>query len=112
MLKDVICFQRKNKNKDYHAYDTRGKNLSRIRFGSNFFTFNSTRIWNAITSKIDIKVSLVIFKFNLKKYLLHNTLEFTYTKWPRLTQCTTTLYCFCYNFDSLLVLLMAIKSNV
>ena len=44
------------------------------------FSFNSARIWNAICSKIDVKVSLVKFKLNLKKYLLHNTLEFTYTK--------------------------------
>ena len=63
-----------SKNKDYHAHDTRGKNPLRI------FSFNSARIWNAICSKIDVKVSLVKFKLNLKKYLLHNTLEFTYTK--------------------------------
>ena len=52
----------------------------RILAGTNFFTYNSARIWNAISSQIDINVNLVKFKFNLKKYLLHNTLEFTYTK--------------------------------
>ena len=69
-----------SKNKDYHAHDTRGKNLLRIPAGTKHFSFNSARIWNAICSKIDVKVSLVKFKLNLKKYLLHNTLEFTYTK--------------------------------
>ena len=69
-----------SKNKDYHAHDTRGKNLLRIPAGTKNFSFNSARIWNAICSKIDVKVSLVKFKLNLKKYLLHNTLEFTYTK--------------------------------
>ena len=69
-----------SKNKDYHAHDTRGKNLLRIPAGTKIFSFNSARIWNAICSKIDVKVSLVKFKLNLKKYMLHNTLEFTYTK--------------------------------
>ena len=51
-----------------------------FRWVQNFFTYNSARIWNAISSQIDINVNLVKFKVNLKKYLLHNTLEFTYTK--------------------------------
>ena len=55
-----------SKNKDYHAHDTRGKNLLRIPAGTTFFSFNSARIWNAICSKIDVKVSLVIFKLNPK----------------------------------------------
>ena len=69
-----------SKNKDYHAHDTRGKNLLHIPAGTKDSSINSARIWNAICSKIDVKVSLVKFKLNLKKYLLHNTLEFTYTK--------------------------------
>ena len=69
-----------SKNKDHHTHDTRGKNLLRIPAGTKNFTYNSARIWNAISSQIDINVNLGKFKVNLKKYLLHNTLEFTYTK--------------------------------
>ena len=69
-----------SKNKDHHTHDTRGKNLLRIPAGTNIFTYNSARIWNAISSQININVNLRKFKVNLKKYLLHNTLEFTYTK--------------------------------
>ena len=69
-----------SKNKDHHAHDIRCKNLLHIPADTTNFTYNSARIWNAISSQIDINVNLVKFKLNLKKYLLHNTLEFTYTK--------------------------------
>ena len=69
-----------SKNKDHHTHDTRGKNLLHIPACTKKFIFNSARIWNAISSKIDIKVNLVKFKCNLNKYLLHNILEFIYTK--------------------------------
>ena len=55
-----------SKNKDCHAHDTRGKKLLRIPLGTIFFSFNSAKIWNAICSKIDVKINLVKFKLNLK----------------------------------------------
>ena len=80
MLPETMAKLVYSKHKDHHTHNTRGKNLLRIPAGTIFFTFNSARIWNVISSKIDIKVNLVKFKFILKKYPLHNTLEFTYTK--------------------------------
>ena len=55
-----------SKNKHHHAHDTRGKNLLRIPAGTKFVTYNSARIWNAISSKIDVNVNLVKFKVSLK----------------------------------------------
>ena len=53
-------------NKVNHTNDTRGKNLLRIPAGTKKIHI-SARIWNAISSKIDTKVNIVKFKFNLKK---------------------------------------------
>ena len=37
--------------------------------GAKNFTSNSTRIWNTISTKIDVNVTFVQFKANLKLYL-------------------------------------------
>ena len=66
MLPDTMA-KLDSKNKDHHADDTRGKNLLRIPAGTTFFTNNCARIWNAISSQIDINVNLVQYNFNLKK---------------------------------------------
>ena len=69
-----------SKNKNIHSHDTRNKDLLRVFNGTTIFTFLSTRIWNAIVCNININVTLSYFKHILKIYLLHNTLNFTYSK--------------------------------
>ena len=69
-----------SKNKDIHSHNTRNKNLLRVSSGTKNFTFLSSRIWNAIVCNININVTLPHFKYILKIYLLHNTLNFTYSK--------------------------------
>ena len=68
-----------SKNKDIHSHNTRNKNLLRVS-GAKNFTFLSSRILNAIVCNININVTLSHFKYILKIYLLHNTLNFTYSK--------------------------------
>ena len=68
-----------SKNKDIHSHDTR-KYLLRASTGTKKnFAFLISRIWNAIVCNININVSLR-FKYILKISLLHNTLNFTYSK--------------------------------
>ena len=69
-----------SKNKDIHSHNARNKNLLRVSTGTKNFTFLSSRIWNAIVCNININVTLPHFKHILKIYLLHNTLNFTYSK--------------------------------
>ena len=68
------------KNKDYHSHNTINKNHLKVHAGTKNFTSNSARIWNTISTKIDLNVTLVQFKANLKLYLLNNILEFIYSK--------------------------------
>ena len=70
-----------SRNKDIHSHDTRNKDLLRAFTGTKNFTFLSSRIWNAIVCNININVSLSRCKYILKIYLLHNTLNFTYSKY-------------------------------
>ena len=72
--------QRFSKNKDIHSQDTRNKDLLRASTGTKNFTFLNFRMWNAIVCNVNIYVSLSQFKYILKIYLLHNTLNFTYSK--------------------------------
>ena len=79
MLPDVINNLYK-KNKDVHSHYTRGNNLLRIPRGTLNFTNVSARVWNILMLKIDIHVSLPIFKRTVKTYLLNNSIELKYTR--------------------------------
>ena len=69
-----------SKNKDIHSDNTRSKDLLRVYIGTKNFTYFSPRIWNALVNTININVTLMQFKSILKMYLLHNSLNFTYSK--------------------------------
>ena len=73
MLPDPIA-KLYSKNKDYHSHNTRNKNHLKVPTGTKNFTSNSARIWNTISTKIDVNVTFVQFKANLKLYLLNNVL--------------------------------------
>ena len=69
-----------SKNKDIHSHNTRNKDLLRVSTGTKNYIFLSSGIWNAIVCNININVTLPHFKYIVKIYLLHNTLDFTYSK--------------------------------
>ena len=69
-----------SKNKDYHSHNTRNKNHLKVPAGTKNFTSNSARIWNTISTKMNVNATLVQFKANLKLYLLNDVLEFIYSK--------------------------------
>ncbi len=73
------------KNSDIHNYNTRQANLLRVGRGKTeslyrTFTFRSVHIWNFLTKKININVSIFTFKRNLKRYLLNNSIDERYSK--------------------------------
>ena len=71
------------RNNDTHHYNTRQNHHLR---GSrptckpvvNSFSNRSVQIWNAISSKLNINVSLYTFKYSVKLFLLENELLITY----------------------------------
>ena len=71
------------RNNDTHHYNTRQNHHLR---GSrptckpvvNSFSNRSVQIWNAISSKLNINVSLYKFKYSVKLFLLENELLITY----------------------------------
>ena len=71
------------RNNDTHLYNTRQNHHLR---GSrptckpvvNSFSNRSVQIWNAISSKLNINVSLYKFKYSVKLFLLENELLITY----------------------------------
>ena len=64
------------RNNDIHHYNTRQNHHLR---GSRPIVVNrSFQIWNAISSKVNINVSLYKFKYNVKLFLLENELMITY----------------------------------
>ena len=69
-----------SKNKDIYSYNTRSKDLLRVFIRTKNFTYFSPRIWNALVNNININVTLTQFKSILKMYLLHKSLNFTYSK--------------------------------
>ena len=79
MLPDPIS-KLNYKNKDYQSNNTRNKNHLKVHAGTKNFTSNSARIWNTISTKMNVNVTLVQFKANLKLYLLNNIMEFIYSK--------------------------------
>ena len=68
---------------DIHHYNTRQNHHLRgsrptCKTVVNSFTNRSFQIWNAISSKVNINVSLYKFKYNVKLFLLENELMITY----------------------------------
>ena len=53
------------RNNEIHNYDTRNCNTFSMAAGTETFSYVSTRMWNALTSKINIKIQdyfKIIFK--------------------------------------------------
>ena len=59
---------------------TRSSNLLRVPRGTLSFKNISARLWNVLVLRIDVNVSITIFKRNLKTYLLHNSVILKYTR--------------------------------
>ena len=91
MLPDPIA-KLYSKNKDYHSHNTRNKNHLKVSTGTTNFTSNSARIWNTISTKIDVNVTFVQFKANLKLYLRH-TLMLDYKLLEELFMVYRALVC-------------------
>ena len=68
------------KNNEIHNYNTRTKDMFRISHESQTFSSVGAKIWNALSTKIDVNVTLIKFKNSLKVYLLSNTLVINYPK--------------------------------
>ena len=79
MLPDVLN-RLYSKNRDTHSYNTRSSNLLRIPKGTLNFTNISARLWNIIMLNININCSFSIYRYNLKIFLLNNTIELKYSK--------------------------------
>ena len=79
LLPKVLCNFFK-KNNEIHNYNTRTKNMFRISHESQTFSPVGAKIWNALSIKIDINVTLIMFKNSLNVYLLSNTLVINYPK--------------------------------
>ena len=70
-------YLRKN---EIHNYETRNCNKFSIAAGNETFSHVSARIWNALTSKINVNTSISKFKILLTSFLRDNTLPLKYTK--------------------------------
>ena len=68
------------RNNEIHNYETRNCNKFSIAAGTETFSHVSARIWNALTSKINVNTSISKFKILLKSFLRDNTLPLKYTK--------------------------------
>ena len=71
------------KNNDIHHYNTRQNHHLRgscltCKTVINSFTTRSFQTWNAISSKVNINVSMYKFKYYVKLFLLENELMITY----------------------------------
>ena len=71
------------RNNDIHHYNTRQNHHLRGSRPScetvvNSFTNRSSQIWNAISSKVTINVSMYKFKYYVKLFLLENELTINY----------------------------------
>ena len=78
-LPKVLCNFFK-KNNEIHNYNTRTKDMFRISHESQTFSSVGAKIWNALSIKIDVNVTLIKFKNSLKVYLLSNSLVINYPK--------------------------------
>ena len=73
----------RNNDRSIHHYNTRQNHHLRgsrpkCKTVVNSFTNRSFQIWNAISSKVNINVSMSIFKSNVKFFLLENELMTSY----------------------------------
>ena len=68
------------RNNEIHNYETRNCNKFSIASGTETFSHVSARIWNALTSKINVNTSISKFKILLKSFLRDNILPLKYTK--------------------------------
>ena len=71
------------RNNDIHHYNTRQNHHLRgshptCKTVVKYFTNRSFQIWNAISSQVNIKVSLYKLKYHVKLFLLENELLLTY----------------------------------
>ena len=71
------------RNNDIHHYNTRQNHHLRgsrptCKTVVNRFTNQSFQMWNAISSKVNINVSMLKFKSCVKLFLLENELMITY----------------------------------
>ena len=69
-----------HKHNEIHAHNTRNKENFLISRGTDNPVSMSARVWNALVTKININVTLPIFKKTLKLYLLLNCLELKYSR--------------------------------
>ena len=67
-------------NNDIHKHNTRHSVKLHVSKGSDKFSTTSARVWNLLSSLIDVNVSLTQFKIHSKLYILHNSLQLKYTK--------------------------------
>lgn len=70
-------------NHEVHHYNTRSNNKLHLPRGKHSqiyknFTFVSTHVWNRIISNIDINVSLMSYKYNLRCYIALNDIKLFY----------------------------------
>ena len=65
------------RNDSIHEHNTRGCHELRVLPGAKSFSNISARIWNVLSNKINLDVSMSIFKCNLKLFLWHNELVLT-----------------------------------
>ena len=68
------------KNNEIHSHNTRSSQQYHITSGTEIFSSISARIWNVLSLKMDINISLPKFKVLSKSYLLHNSISIKYTK--------------------------------
>ena len=68
------------KNKIHH-YPTRNCDKYHIQTSANSFSNVSARIWNVITTNIDVNISFMQFKIVLKLYLHENEVILKFTKY-------------------------------
>ena len=71
------------RNNDIHHYNTRQnhqlrRSRSTCKTVVNSFANRSFQMWNAISSKVNINVSMFKFKYYVKLFLLENDLTITY----------------------------------
>ena len=69
------------RNNEIHNYETRNCNRLSIAAGTETFSHVSVRIWNALTSKINVNTSISKCKILLKSFFRDNILSFKYTKY-------------------------------
>ena len=68
------------KNNKIHHYPTRNCDKYHIQTNTDIFSNVIARIWNVITTNIDVNISFMQLKIVLKLYLHENEVILKYTK--------------------------------